>query len=71
MLGTAGDSHFQTLIPLPFLSFWFFKFLLLVGLTVGAFYIPDGSFTAGEGLWVGRGVPMGFVPSTSSHLVLP
>ncbi|NXC40722.1 SERC2 protein, partial [Penelope pileata] len=27
-------------------GFWFFKFLLLVGLTVGAFYIPDGSFTA-------------------------
>lgn len=24
--------------------FWFFKFLILVGITVGAFYIPDGSF---------------------------
>lgn len=27
--------------------FWFFKFLLLVGITVGAFYIPDGSFNMG------------------------
>lgn len=27
--------------------FWFFKFLLLVGLTVGAFFIPDGIFTTG------------------------
>uniref|UniRef100_A0A452R431 Serine incorporator 2 n=1 Tax=Ursus americanus TaxID=9643 RepID=A0A452R431_URSAM len=26
-------------------GFWFFKFLILVGITVGAFYIPDGSFT--------------------------
>ncbi|CAO2589246.1 Serine incorporator 2, partial [Lemmus lemmus] len=25
-------------------GFWFFKFLILVGITVGAFYIPDGSF---------------------------
>ncbi|KFO78865.1 Serine incorporator 2, partial [Cuculus canorus] len=26
-------------------GFWFFKFLVLVGITVGAFYIPDGAFT--------------------------
>ncbi|XP_055979497.1 serine incorporator 2 [Sorex fumeus] len=26
-------------------GFWFFKFLLFVGITVGSFYIPDGSFT--------------------------
>ncbi|KAG7453843.1 serine incorporator 1-like [Solea senegalensis] len=26
-------------------GFWFFKFLLLVGITVGAFFIPDGTFT--------------------------
>uniref|UniRef100_A0A8C9K5A4 Serine incorporator 2 n=1 Tax=Panthera tigris altaica TaxID=74533 RepID=A0A8C9K5A4_PANTA len=26
-------------------GFWFFKFLVLVGITVGAFYIPDGSFS--------------------------
>ncbi|KAB5517866.1 hypothetical protein PHYPO_G00172140 [Pangasianodon hypophthalmus] len=25
-------------------GFWFFKFLILVGITVGAFYIPDGTF---------------------------
>nr|XP_019946472.1 PREDICTED: serine incorporator 1-like [Paralichthys olivaceus] len=25
-------------------GFWFFKFLVLVGLTVGAFFIPDGDF---------------------------
>ncbi|NWX23132.1 SERC2 protein, partial [Aegotheles bennettii] len=25
-------------------GFWFFKFLVLVGITVGAFYIPDGAF---------------------------
>ncbi|KAF1381297.1 hypothetical protein PFLUV_G00152410 [Perca fluviatilis] len=25
-------------------GFWFFKFLLLVGLAVGAFFIPDGTF---------------------------
>ncbi|KYO48129.1 serine incorporator 2 [Alligator mississippiensis] len=27
-------------------GFWFFKFLILIGITVGAFYIPDGSFTS-------------------------
>ncbi|KAM9340161.1 serine incorporator 2 [Symphorus nematophorus] len=26
-------------------GFWFFKFLVLVGITVGAFFIPDGEFT--------------------------
>ncbi|XP_006862244.1 PREDICTED: serine incorporator 2 [Chrysochloris asiatica] len=26
-------------------GFWFFKFLIFVGITVGAFYIPDGSFS--------------------------
>lgn len=25
-------------------GFWFFKFLILVGITVGAFFIPDGTF---------------------------
>lgn len=46
----SGDgSRLLTLPPLPSCSFWFLKFLVLVGLTVGAFYIPDGSFTSGEG----------------------
>ncbi|XP_060114611.1 serine incorporator 2 [Heteronotia binoei] len=27
-------------------GFWFFKFLILIGITVGAFYIPDGPFTS-------------------------
>ncbi|KAK7926269.1 hypothetical protein WMY93_008579 [Mugilogobius chulae] len=27
-------------------GFWFFKFLILVGITVGAFFIPDGTFNA-------------------------
>nr|XP_056701757.1 serine incorporator 2 [Euleptes europaea] len=26
-------------------GFWFFKLLILIGITVGAFYIPDGAFT--------------------------
>ncbi|KAG5271460.1 hypothetical protein AALO_G00180070 [Alosa alosa] len=25
-------------------GFWFFKFLILIGITVGAFFIPDGTF---------------------------
>ncbi|KAK3508328.1 hypothetical protein QTP70_021481 [Hemibagrus guttatus] len=25
-------------------GFWFFKFLILVGITIGAFFIPDGTF---------------------------
>ncbi|XP_032084323.1 serine incorporator 2 [Thamnophis elegans] len=27
-------------------GFWFFKLLMLIGITVGAFYIPDGTFTS-------------------------
>ncbi len=30
-----------------FVRFWFFKFLILVGITVGAFFIPDGTFHDG------------------------
>lgn len=41
-------SPLQTVPPLSSRSFWFFKFLVLVGITVGAFYIPDGAFTSGE-----------------------
>lgn len=43
-------SCLQTMPPLSCHSFWFFKFLVLVGITVGAFYIPDGAFTSGEEL---------------------
>lgn len=34
-------------------GFWFFKFLALVGLTVGAFFIPEGAFTT---VWFWFGV---------------
>lgn len=39
----------------PFLHhrFWFFKFLIFVGITVGAFYIPDGSFSNSRWPWWG------------------
>ena len=30
-----------------FSRFWFFKFLILIGLCVGAFYIPRGDFGTG------------------------
>lgn len=43
-------SRSQTVPSLSSCSFWFFKFLVLVGITVGAFYIPDGAFTSGEEL---------------------
>lgn len=33
--------------------FWFFKFLVFVGITVGAFYIPDGSFSDSRWSWRG------------------
>ncbi|MED6272466.1 Serine incorporator 1, partial [Characodon lateralis] len=38
--------------------FWFFKFLALVGLTVGAFFIPDGTFTT---VWYYFGVVGSFI----------
>ncbi|CAH2302902.1 serine incorporator 3 [Pelobates cultripes] len=34
-------------------GFWFFKILIIVGIMVGAFYIPEGSFTRG---WFGVGI---------------
>uniref|UniRef100_A0A3Q1MJ93 Serine incorporator 2 n=1 Tax=Bos taurus TaxID=9913 RepID=A0A3Q1MJ93_BOVIN len=34
-------------------GFWFFKFLIFVGITVGAFYIPDGSFSNSRWPWWG------------------
>lgn len=51
--GQAGPPHpcpcwLHTVPPLSSHRFWFFKFLVLVGITVGAFYIPDGTFTSGE-----------------------
>nr|XP_014693445.2 serine incorporator 2 isoform X1 [Equus asinus] len=39
-------------------GFWFFKFLVLVGITVGAFYIPDGSFS---NIWFYFGVVGSFL----------
>ncbi|XP_055656632.1 serine incorporator 2 isoform X1 [Falco peregrinus] len=39
-------------------GFWFFKFLVLVGITVGAFYIPDGVFTS---VWFYFGVVGSFL----------
>ncbi|NXM09363.1 SERC2 protein, partial [Tyrannus savana] len=39
-------------------GFWFFKFLALVGITVGAFYIPDGAFTS---VWFYFGVVGSFL----------
>ncbi|GCB68458.1 serine incorporator 1-like [Scyliorhinus torazame] len=54
--GLAGFFFLFTLIMIQVKSskdprgrlqngFWFFKFLALVGITVGAFFIPDGTFT--------------------------
>ncbi|NXM37807.1 SERC2 protein, partial [Gymnorhina tibicen] len=39
-------------------GFWFLKFLVLVGITVGAFYIPDGAFTS---VWFYFGVVGSFL----------
>ncbi|XP_007558462.1 serine incorporator 1-like [Poecilia formosa] len=39
-------------------GFWFFKFLALVGLAVGAFYIPDGTFNT---VWYYFGVVGSFI----------
>lgn len=49
MMGGAMMNPLTFLVTaFPFhLRFWFFKFLALVGLTVGAFFIPDGTFTSG------------------------
>ncbi|KAG8143236.1 putative Serine incorporator 2-like protein [Naja naja] len=38
--------------------FWFFKLLMLIGITVGAFYIPDGTFTS---VWFYFGVVGSFL----------
>ncbi|KAJ1189656.1 hypothetical protein NDU88_006400 [Pleurodeles waltl] len=38
-------------------GFWFFKFLILVGITVGAFFIPNGTFTT---VWYYFGMVGGF-----------
>uniref|UniRef100_A0A671WDF1 Serine incorporator 2 n=1 Tax=Sparus aurata TaxID=8175 RepID=A0A671WDF1_SPAAU len=39
-------------------GFWFFKFLILVGITVGAFFIPDGTF---HSVWFYFGVTGSFI----------
>lgn len=52
----AGLVPSPHLAPWPALPtpnrFWFFKFLIFVGITVGAFYIPDGSFSNGRWPWL-------------------
>uniref|UniRef100_A0A8B9D8F8 Serine incorporator 2 n=1 Tax=Anser cygnoides TaxID=8845 RepID=A0A8B9D8F8_ANSCY len=63
-------SRSLTLPPLPSCSFWLLKFMVLVGLTVGAFYIPDGSFTSGEGLQAGGGGATGSAPCQGHHPAL-
>lgn len=42
------SAHTQHNFTFFLFSFWFFKFLALVGITVGAFFIPDGEFTTGR-----------------------
>ncbi|KAJ8334834.1 hypothetical protein SKAU_G00404730 [Synaphobranchus kaupii] len=39
-------------------GFWFFKFMILVGITVGAFFIPDGTFNT---VWFYFGVVGSFI----------
>ncbi|XP_012694239.1 serine incorporator 2 [Clupea harengus] len=39
-------------------GFWFFKFLILIGITVGAFFIPDGTF---NNVWFYFGVVGSFM----------
>ncbi|XP_062848221.1 serine incorporator 2 [Trichomycterus rosablanca] len=39
-------------------GFWFFKFLILVGITVGAFFIPDGTF---HNVWFYFGIVGSFI----------
>ncbi|XP_075764716.1 serine incorporator 2 [Pelodiscus sinensis] len=39
-------------------GFWFLKFLILIGITVGAFYIPNGAFTS---VWFYFGVVGSFL----------
>ncbi|CAJ1061575.1 serine incorporator 1 [Xyrichtys novacula] len=39
-------------------GFWFFKFLILIGITVGAFFIPDGTFHT---VWFYFGVVGSFI----------
>lgn len=61
-VGVLGPTpHLAPLALLPTPNrFWFFKFLVLVGITVGAFYIPDGSFSNGRRpWWEGWGLPGG------------
>ena len=58
--GSGGPGFFSPPTQLSCLSypfrhhrFWFFKFLVFVGITVGAFYIPDGSFSDSRWPWRG------------------
>lgn len=46
----CSHSFWVALLFFLFFSFWFFKFLVLLGITVGAFFIPDGVFSTGMDL---------------------
>lgn len=50
----AGLLYSWRICNYLFSRFWFFKFLILVGITVGAFFIPDGSFHTGTNMlcWI-------------------
>ncbi|XP_012988283.1 serine incorporator 1 isoform X2 [Esox lucius] len=50
----VGDVSQST----PLMGFWFFKFLILVGITVGAFFIQDGTFHT---VWFYFGVVGSFI----------
>lgn len=41
------DASSHAFVHCVYFRFWFFKFLVLVGITVGAFFIPDGTFNTG------------------------
>lgn len=49
-MGTRDNwrMNFTAIIVFWLFSFWFFKYLILVGIAVGAFFIPEGTFAQGN-----------------------